>query len=419
MSLCVLRRFHLSPSSLNISSSSISSEWPSLPKTHQHTCKYKRSTHPTSVPLKKLFLSQFPLSIKKSVADYAFRNNPIKFQHDLLATLPFYPEADLSGRLGRLIQTKLLNGLQVNEFAIYPPAFHNKSLYEQSELYRNANHLIMVHGYGGGLGYWLKNFEKISSMDNWVIHAVDLVGYGCSLRPKFEPKKGDINGVEEWFHDPFLEWLELRHLTETPEKNLVLGHLMGAYLMASYAINKRPSFCKKLLMVSPGAVIKHRTKVPVPSYFAKLWEQNISPFSLVRNAGPLGSKLVSMWSSRRFANLDSQEADLLHKYSYGIFQAPGSGEYMLNYMLAPGADARHPLIERGVHKLQCDVLWCYGEEDWMDRTGGKMCSDILNRVSGHSDKSSVIVIPNAGHHIYLDNISEFNRMVVDEMKRFS
>lgn len=28
---------------------------------------------------------------------------------------------------------------------------------------------------------------------------------------------------------------------------------------------------------------------------------------------------------------------------------------MLNYLLAPGADARHPLVDRGIDRITCDV----------------------------------------------------------------
>ena len=40
---------------------------------------------------------------------------------------------------------------------------------------------------------------------------------------------------------------------------------------------------------------------------------------------------------------------------------------MLNYLLAPGADARHPLVDRGIDRITCDVSWWYGKEDWMDK----------------------------------------------------
>lgn len=375
-----------------------------------------RPSHPTSVPLSKLFSSQFPLSLKQLIEDYGFRHNPLKFQDDLLATLPFYPEADDTGRQGKVIQTKLLTGHSINEFAIYPKSFYGKLDAEQKELYSNCRHLIMIHGYGGGLGFWLKNFDEISKEDNWIIHSIDLLGYGCSSRPPFKLEEESIHGVDKWFHDSFSEWLELRGLTEKPNNNLVLAHSMGAYLMGTYGIKVNPSFCYKMLMVSPGAIIKHRKQVPVPAYFARLWEQNISPFCLVRNTGPIGSKLVSMWSFRRFADLPKKEASLLHKYAYGIFQSPGSGEYMLNYLLAPGADARHPLIERGIHKLRCKLLWWYGEDDWMDKKGGQLCSKIINNITKDPQRSTVELISNAGHHLYLDNSKLFNKKLLAEMK---
>lgn len=372
--------------------------------------KYRRSTHPTSVPLNKLFSNAFPLSVSESFADYKYRKTPLKFQHDLLATLPFYPDADSSGRTSKVIATELKSGNFINEFVIYPPG---KSTEDELSL----NHLILIHGYGGGLGFFLNNFSQLATVKDWCIHAVDLLGYGCSSRPPFKLAKSDLEHVEGWFHDSHDEWLQLRGLHHLKNRTMVMAHSMGAYLMATYGILRDPHFCKKLLMVSPGAVIKHRKQVPVPGYFAKLWERNYSPFSLVRNAGPLGSKLVSGWSSRRFANLPRSEAKLLHKYAYGIFQSPGSGEYMLNYLLAPGADARYPLVDRGIHKLDCDLLWVYGKEDWMDKYGGELCSDVINNYRGEV-RSKVVEVENSGHHVYLDNSGSFNALVLNEMEKF-
>lgn len=372
---------------------------------------YKRSSHPTSVPLKKLFSGTFPLPLSESIQDYNARNEPLKFQHDLLATLPFYPHQDSLGRTSEVIQTPIDDKNFINEFVIYPRNY-DPSRYSQ------LNHLIMVHGYGAGLGFYLKNYNEVSRLDNWCIHAIDLLGYGCSSRPEFKLEKEELSHVEAWFHDSFETWLKKRNLYDiSSEKVMIMAHSMGAYLMGSYGINRNPDLCKKLLMVSPGAIIKHRKPVNVPTYFAKLWEQNISPFTLVRKAGPLGSKLVSGWSARRFAKLSKKEANLLHKYAYGIFQQRGSGEYMLNYLLAPGADARHPLADRGIQKLKCKLSWWYGKEDWMDIHGGKLCSKIIN---SHHDRqlSDVVEIEDSGHHIYLDNYQKFNCLLVEEMKNF-
>ncbi|KAL6454012.1 CLD1 Cardiolipin-specific deacylase 1 [Candida maltosa Xu316] len=248
---------------------------------------------------------------------------------------------------------------------------------------------------------------------NWVIHAIDLFGYGCSSRPSFHPNS--LEQVETWFHDTFATWMNKRNIPK--DNTIIMAHSMGAYLMATYGINRDPEFCHKLLMVSPGAVIKHRKPVSVPKYFTKLWEQNISPFTIVRKAGPLGSKVVSGWSSRRFAKLSPKAGKLLHKYSYAIFQGNGSGEYMLNFLLAPGADARHPLIDRGIDKLKCELSWWYGKEDWMDKKGGELCSEIIN-TKYNCKKSDVKVIEDSGHHIYLDNIDKFNSLIIGEMENF-
>lgn len=381
--------------------------------THQPSA-YKRSTHPTSVPLHRIFKNNFPLSIKESLDHYTHRHHRLQFQHDLLSLLPFYPNPDSQGRHAQVIQTPIDSaGNYINEFVIHP------STTTPCEQNPNMHHLIMIHGYGGGLGFFLKNFPALAHhpSGNWCIHAIDLLGYGCSSRPQFTPN--NLDQVEAWFHDSFATWLHRRGLDKRKDRILIMAHSMGAYLTATYAIKRDPQLCKKLLMVSPGAIIKHRKPVDVPAYFAKLWEQNISPFALVRNTGPLGSKLTSGWSSRRFAKLTAKEAELLHKYAYGIFQAPGSGEYMLNYLLAPGADARFPLIERGVHKIRCKMSWWYGKEDWMDKKGGELCSGIINGVNARDGKrevwSDVKVINDSGHHIYLDNISKFNQMLIEEM----
>ncbi|KAK6464884.1 Alpha/Beta hydrolase protein [Scheffersomyces coipomensis] len=376
--------------------------------------KFKRSTHPTSVPLVKLLFTAgfFPLSIKESLDDYAFRKQPLKFQQELLNLLPFYPNPDTNGKTSSIVQTVIDDkGNFINEFVVYPPG---KSEADSHTM----NHIVLVHGYGGGLGFFLKNFDGLSNLDNWCVHGIDLLGYGCSSRPPFKLKEESLDHVEDFFHESFEIWLNKRGLSNLAPnaKLLVVGHSMGAYLMATYGIRNNPNFCDRLLMLSPGAIIKHRKPVSVPKYFEKLWEQNISPFTLVRQLGPFGSKIVSGWSSRRFANLSPEENKCLHRYAYGIFSSPGSGEYMLNYLLAPGANARHPLIERGIHKLKCKVSWWYGSEDWMDIKGGQLCSEIINNYAKDSEKSRVFEFEDSGHHLYLENTDKFHTKMLEEMK---
>ncbi|KAJ5586909.1 cardiolipin-specific deacylase [Penicillium hispanicum] len=265
-------------------------------------------------------------------------------------------------------------------------------------------HLVMLHGYGAGLGFFYKNFEPLSRLKGWQLHALDMLGMGRSTRPAFKIKAKEreeaIREAEAWFIDALEEWRIKRKI----DRFTLLGHSLGGYLAVAYAL-KYPGHLNKLILASPVGIpedpyavtadvpepsestmaneltqderdIVASTAVPgsapktndgnfitgrnpverpaaiqpprrnLPKWFAYLWDANISPFSLVRWAGPLGPRLVSGWTSRRFSHLPAEEAKALHDYSYSIFSLRGSGEYALSYILAPGAFARSPLIRR-------------------------------------------------------------------------
>ncbi|KAJ5629153.1 cardiolipin-specific deacylase [Penicillium herquei] len=264
-------------------------------------------------------------------------------------------------------------------------------------------HLVMLHGYGAGLGFFYKNFEPLSRLKGWQLHALDMLGMGRSTRPPFKIKAKDreeaIREAEAWFVDALEEWRIKRKI----DRFTLLGHSLGGYMAVAYAL-KYPGHLNKLILASPvgipedpyavtadvaepsestlpneltqnqreitasaatpgtasktsdGSFITGRNpeaqaanqppRRTMPKWFAYLWEANVSPFSLVRWTGPFGPRLVSGWTSRRFSHLPAEEAKALHDYSYSIFSQRGSGEYALAYILAPGAFARSPLIRR-------------------------------------------------------------------------
>jgi cardiolipin-specific phospholipase len=263
--------------------------------------------------------------------------------------------------------------------------------------------LVMLHGYGAGLGFFYKNFEPLSRLPGWRLYALDMLGMGNSSRPQFKVKardqEGKIREAENFFVDALEEWRRARSI----EKFTLLGHSMGGYLAVSYAL-KYPGHLNKLILVSPVGVPEDPWAVnadmpepeestmaneftqdqasiasndaandnnsnyfrsqerkaaaqpngkkatppkrPLPGWLVWLWDANVSPFSLVRFAGPLGPRLASGWTSRRFNHLPPEEGQMLHTYAYNLFRQTGSGEYALPYILAPGAYARSPIINR-------------------------------------------------------------------------
>lgn len=86
----------------------------------------------------------------------------------------------------------------------------------------------------------------------------------------------------------------------------------------------------------------------------------------------------------------------------------GSGEYCLAHILAPGAYARKPMVDR-IENLKMPMSFLYGEHDWMDVRGGKEAVKRL-RKQGNVNTNCCIV-PNSGHHIYLDNPKPYDSLI--------
>ncbi|QLG73633.1 hypothetical protein HG535_0F01440 [Zygotorulaspora mrakii] len=263
----------------------------------------------------------------------------------------------------------------------------------------------------------------------------DLPGYGFSSRSRFpyHYPTSIVSDVQDWFHQKLYRWFEKRGLLMNPENNLIMAHSLGAYLMCLYAA-KYPDHFKKIIMCSPAGVChsnlnKKLGNTRIPWWYTKLWDRNISPFSLVRNASQLGSKITSGWTYSRFSKvlsegtpLSVQQFEALHRYAYSIFNQPGSGEYLLSFVLRCGGSPRISLEDQifkdcnnGIYQSNCEWLWMYGETDWMDITGGFRVSDMLNRYS-NKERSHVCIVPNSGHHLYFDNYNYFNEVLINEMK---
>lgn len=88
--------------------------------------------------------------------------------------------------------------------------------------------IVLLHGFGSGVGLWCMNVDKISN-DRRPLYAIDLLGFGRSSRPKFstDPEKIEqqyITSIEKWRSEIKLE------------KFVLLGHSFGGYLATAYSI---------------------------------------------------------------------------------------------------------------------------------------------------------------------------------------
>lgn len=432
----------------------------------------------------------FPMGYKEAAYQWWTSIAPQAVERNVLNLIPSLKEAADSNTNTSASDTPDPYGTRVWRRTMVHLSGKNRALNEVSvervgEEAEDA--LVMIHGYGAGLGFFYKNFEPISRINGLKLYALDMLGMGNSSRPPFKihakEKEEQVIEAENWFVDALEEWRKARKL----EKFTLLGHSLGGYLAVSYAI-KYPGRLKKLILASPVGIPedpyavnasmpepadstmqneftqdqetvtrsnpaneapKIAPKRPLPGWLVWLWDANISPFSIVRMTGPLGPRFVSGWSSRRFNHLPPLESQALHDYSFSIFKQKGSGEYALAYILAPGAYARRPVINR-IHEVGrqplplpegaeegaepkretgIPVVFMYGENDWMDVNGGLAAQEKLKHAKlkallhgtaeekrSENGSSRVVLIPKAGHHLYLDNPEEFNEVIREEME---
>ena len=113
--------------------------------------------------------------------------------------------------------------------------------------------LVMLHGYGAGLGFFYKNFEGLSRAKGWKIYALDLLGMGRSSRPPFKihakDRQGSITEAENWFIDALEEWRVQKKI----DRFTLLGHSLGGYMAVAYAL-KYPGHLNKLILASPVGI---------------------------------------------------------------------------------------------------------------------------------------------------------------------
>ncbi|KKA26023.1 hypothetical protein TD95_003983, partial [Thielaviopsis punctulata] len=428
----------------------------------------------------------FPLSFGESAKQWWSCGNPKLAERNLLSMIPYLKEASADPSEPPTKGNDPF-GFRVWRSQMVQLSGKNRALNEYSVERVGEQvdeNLVMLHGYGAGLGFFYRNYEPLTRAPGWKLYALDMLGMGNSTRPAFRIKakshQDKISEAEGWFIDSLEEWRIKRKI----DTFTLCAHSLGGYLGVAYAL-KYPGRLKKLILASPVGVpenpyavnaeipepsessmqaeftrdqetISHGTaptstapKRRVPGWLSYLWDANVSPFSLVRLTGPLGPRLVSGWSSRRFNHLPESDATLLHDYAFSIFRQPGSGEYAMPYLLAPGAFARSPLVNRidqvgrqvlptpagstasGVplRETGIPVVMMYGDGDWMDAAGGFAAEQKLlaarekalltgteHERKNENGAAKVIIVRDAGHHLFLDNPEEFNEYMRIEME---
>ncbi|CAN9503314.1 unnamed protein product [Ophioblennius macclurei] len=274
--------------------------------------------------------------------------------------------------------------------------------------------LVMVHGFGGGVGLWIRNLDALSR--SRPVYAFDVLGFGRSSRPHFS---SDAAKAEEQFVSSIEQWRQSVGL----ESMILLGHSLGGYLATSYTI-QYPSRVSHLILVDPWGFPERPQPQPEDAQpqgnegvkrSIPRWVKAVAgvvslfnPLAVIRAAGPWGPGLVNRFRpdfKRKFEDLFDD--DTMTQYIYHCNAQTPSGEVGFRAMAESLGWAKSPMLQR-VHQLPptTPVSMVYGAQSWVDSSSG----DSVAQIRGDAN-TRVLLINGASHHVYADQPEEFNRVV--------
>ncbi|RKP38858.1 Alpha/Beta hydrolase protein, partial [Dimargaris cristalligena] len=326
--------------------------------------------------------------------------------------------------------------------------------------------IVMLHGFGGGLGIYFRNYAPLAeATPQRVIYSVDWIGMGLSSRSETLPtSKGEVVAQTEDF---FIDALERWRLTMGIPQMYLMAHSFGAYMAALYA-NRYPHRVERLVLLSPMGVsptppgydawvreilqgnfncplprwaFKRPTAPKLPAgfrlvpldndpearlhlpgapesflgslrlhgpFFYHIWRWNLSPQWFVRATGPLGPTLITRFSTHRHHSADLAQQRYL-EYIYHLAAQPASGEYAYTALLTPYAFARAPLTPHRLAAVTSPVTIVYGEHDWINHGGAEEL--IQHLPTG----SRVTYLPGARHSSMVEQPDQFNAFMREEL----
>ncbi|XP_054708228.1 1-acylglycerol-3-phosphate O-acyltransferase ABHD5-like isoform X2 [Uloborus diversus] len=279
-----------------------------------------------------------------------------------------------------------------------------RSLIVHKKSEKTATPLVLLHGFASGSALWVLNIDSLSQ--NRPLYTLDLLGFGRSSRPVFS---SDPEIAESQFVDSIEQWRKKVHL----DNFILLGHSMGGFIAASYAI-KYPDKVKHLILADPWGfpepdMTVRRIEIPLWVKVIAAMIRPFNPLAGLRVAGPLGPQLIQRLRPDLMGKFQPLIEDIsdVSNYIYHCNAQTPSGETAFKAMNAHYGWAKRPMISR-IFQLRHDIpiTFIYGSRSWIDSNSGLQSAE-LRRTSCVKVK----LIQGAGHHVYADKVHEFNKLV--------
>ncbi|CAD5209606.1 unnamed protein product [Bursaphelenchus okinawaensis] len=261
---------------------------------------------------------------------------------------------------------------------------------------------VLLHDMFLGKAVWNQNLDELSKKRT--TYAFDLLGWGKSSRPDFpaEPTLAELEWVrtiEDWRREMKIE------------KMILVGHGLGGYLAASYAL-EHPSHVRHLVLLDPWGF------VPKPNdeqSYAYQWIHTLgyylskfNPLTLLRFLGQLAPPFLRRFRGDLYKKFNSEDPNAIYEYIYQANARNPTGESALHYLSYDFCWPKRPMIERFVGiDSNVPVTFICG-------TRSNISPEPYYEVQNHrSDCYIRMEFTNSGHHVYADSPEEFHILMYE------
>mmetsp|Transcript_24995 Transcript_24995/g.48827 ORF Transcript_24995/g.48827 Transcript_24995/m.48827 type:complete len:414 (+) Transcript_24995:75-1316(+) len=278
-------------------------------------------------------------------------------------------------------------------------------------------HVVLTHGWGGGMGMYVRNLDALSKVPNIRVHAIDWIGMGRSSRCKFSKwpvSKMDEERVVKQSLNFFLKPLEKWRKRMRIEKMILVGHSLGGYLCANYAI-RHPDHVLRLLLVSPeGLGVRPEEKKSSWQLRAAKFLRKLDPRNLIIDRG-LGRVKANYFADKKWSNLGiaSRTLESLSHYIDSISALPHSGEHAANLFLNDDNYARVPLIER-MRDVKVPTAFVMGDRQSRDL---RIVRELMRDDRLKCWIESCYEFPNCGVMAFFESPKLFDLVLKSEIER--
>ncbi|XP_017343718.1 1-acylglycerol-3-phosphate O-acyltransferase ABHD5 [Ictalurus punctatus] len=266
--------------------------------------------------------------------------------------------------------------------------------------------VVLLHGFGGGVGLWIKNLAALA-LSGRTVYALDLLGFGQSSRPM---ASSHAQEAEEMFVQSLEEWREAVGV----ELMILLGHDLGGFVSTAYALT-HPHRVKTLILVEPWG-FSEKPEVQELHCRIPMWVKALgkamnpfNPLSLLRLAGPLGPLLLqTLRSDFKQKYSDVIDDDTVTDYLYHLNAQTPSGETAFKNMTVPYGWAQRPMMQRvGMINHTISLFIICGSRSCIDGQSGHAIREMRP-----NSQTEIIVIRGAGHYVFADQSEDFNEVVL-------